>query len=207
MHGDGAHTRSQNKHPNSQIFGGALSVFFSKEQEHNPGGKIQWPLLPGVQGGAVFSKCKKYRPVLYRWSYETGPSALWIGMNPSTARADVDDPTIRWEWIYTQRWLNCTNYVKCNVFDYRATDPKDLLEVEPLSKENYRQISLHARTASHIICSWGKLHNSLRYSPEYVFSMLKRIGCDPMCLGMNSDGSPKHPLFLKRDVELTPYHG
>lgn len=28
---------------------------------------------------------------------------------------------------------------------------------------------------------------------------------DPWCLGNNMNGSPKHPLFIKTEVELQPY--
>ncbi len=62
---------------------------------HDPGGKIKTKLPPNVRGDAVFSPCGKYRCWLTRdWGPVNSPRVLWILMNPSTADAEHNDPTI-----------------------------------------------------------------------------------------------------------------
>ena len=70
---------------------------------HDPGGKVRLVLPDGMRAGATFcgpSNC--YRTLLWReWGDEGAPYALWIGMNPSTADATVDDRTVRREIGFT----------------------------------------------------------------------------------------------------------
>ena len=73
---------------------------------------------------------------------------LWIGLNPSTADASFDDPTIGREIGFSMSW-DCDAMVKCNIADYRATKPEALIapNVEPCSRINLpmiRDIAKHA---------------------------------------------------------------
>jgi hypothetical protein len=178
---------------------------------HDPGGKTRLHMLPGVSGDAEFSKCGRYRHWLVRdWRgggrrFSLDDSfALWIGMNPSTAEANIDDPTIRKEMVFTQREkLYC--YVKVNVMDFRSTSPDWLRSpgIVPCSDVNRGMIGLFADRAAKIIVCFGRLHRSLRQYGEAVLDDLKDK--ELWCLGTNNDGSPKHPLYLSNDTPLVPY--
>jgi len=177
---------------------------------HDPGGKTRLALLPGVTGDAEFSECGRFRYWLSReWGlrqFSDGrePYALFIGMNPSTAEANVDDPTIRREIALTHR-LGLERYIKTNVMDYRATSPKMLLApgVQPCSDANRPTIRRLAERAGTIIICHGRLHKKLRRYGELVLADLR--GRDLWCLGCNDDGSPKHPLYLAADTPLVRY--
>jgi len=53
-------------------------------------------VLPAVvESGAEFSECRKYRYALWRIWDKSKPLVMFIGLNPSTANENVDDPTIR----------------------------------------------------------------------------------------------------------------
>lgn len=52
---------------------------------------------------AILSVDRKYRYILSRTWDETKPTVVFIGLNPSTADEETDDPTIR----------KCINYAKC----------------------------------------------------------------------------------------------
>jgi hypothetical protein len=182
-------------------------------QPHDPGGKVRLNLELDVVGSALFSDCGRYRHLLLRrWvplarQSEREPFALWIGMNPSTADAKVDDPTVRREITFTRRLrLGC--YIKTNVMSYRATKPQDLLApgVEPCSPENLGFIRDAADEAEVIIAAWGSLHKKLQHYALSVESALRADGRDILCLGTTKHGNwPRHPLYVKGDTPLIPY--
>jgi len=170
---------------------------------HDPGGKTRLALQPGVIGAAEFSACGRYRYWLSRdWSGLAGtPFVLWIAMNPSTAESDVDDPTIRKEIGFTRR-EGFSRLVKANVMDFRSTSPAGLMSagIAPCSDRNRLEIQRLASDASLIIVAFGKLHKSLRRYGDRALNDLR--GRELWCLGKNSDGSPKHPLYLAADTPL-----
>jgi hypothetical protein len=174
---------------------------------HDPGGKVMLSLEPGVVGDAEFyGDNNQYRLWLSRWwGDQRGPFALWIGMNPSTAAKHVDDPTVRRECLYSRRHLQVNGYVKCNVADYRATKPSELLKVEPRSDRNLDTILRFAARADRIIVCYGALHKKLEHCASIVVGALEAAGCDLHCLGYTKDGAPRHPLYLRGDTELVPF--
>lgn len=78
-----------------------------------------------VNGGAHFSRCRRYRYALWRQWQAAGPMLMLIGLNPSTADAERNDPTIRrcigfaHDWGFGGVWV-------LNLFAWRATLPADL---------------------------------------------------------------------------------
>lgn len=174
---------------------------------HDPGGKTKRRLPAGMIGDAVFSPCGRYRHVLTRRWSPGNVYALWIGMNPSVAGPEINDPTLDWECAYTRDRLHVGGLVKVNVMNYRATNPKDLLgeEVDPCSIHNSGHILEQARHASIVIAAWGVIHPNLRHHAEYVRQILKHEGIDLWCVGLTKGGHPRHPLYVKRDVELVRY--
>jgi hypothetical protein len=174
-------------------------------QNHDPGGKRLFPLKTGVRGGAVISPCGRYRTLLWReWGEPDSPvSAVWVGLNPSTATGNVDDPTIRREIDFTYR-LGFRRYVKVNTMDYRSTDPKALRRagVLPCSSGNLATIRREAAKAGIIVLSCGKLVRHLHPYLESVVDALREDGHPLWALGLNRDGSPKHSLYVPASAVL-----
>lgn len=179
------------------------------EALHDPGGKVRIRIDSGTIGDAHFSDCGRYRVWLSRSFGTIGSgTALWIGMNPSTAAAEVDDPTVSRETRFTRRW-GMRNYLKTNVMDYRATHPRMLLEegIVPRSENNLPAIREFAAGADVIVLAFGALHPRLRRYGEDVVRTLKADGRRLSCLGLTKDGSPRHPLYLRGDSELITFPG
>lgn len=162
------------------------------------------PLSHEMTKGAILSDCGTYRYRLWRrWGF--GPRMLWVMLNPSTADADVDDPTIRRCMGFARR-EGCDAIDVINLYAYRATDPKELLTAPcPEGPEN-----LHHWTNALYgppkfkIAAWGAFAKKTRYDwRRATFETLANT--DFLCLGQTRDGSPKHPLYVKSDQELVPW--
>jgi len=179
---------------------------FDPDKLHDPGGKVRLALPDGVTGGATFSDCGRYRQSLSRdWAGPGQParSIMFLGMNPSTAGAEVSDPTCHREVGFAKRW-GFNRYLKGNMLDWRATSPKDIPHQLDLacSAANIPAIVAMADEAEIVVMAYGKLHK--RYQPviNAIFDAVIASGKPLHCLGVNKDGSAKHPLYLRRDTDL-----
>lgn len=176
---------------------------------HNPGGKVRLRLPDGVIGGATFSDCLRYRQALTRdWTPEgTAPRAvLFIGMNPSVADASVSDPTCHRELMFSRDW-GFTRYLKGNMLDWRATSPKDIPPDPALacSAANIPCLVEMAQEAELVVMAYGKLHARFNPVVRDVFAAITATGKPLQCLGVNKDGSAKHPLYLRKDTTLRDF--
>ena len=171
---------------------------------HDPGGKVRLDVCSQVHSTAQFSSCGRYRQLLTRCWDPGLASIMFIGMNPSTADQYVDDPTVRKECGFAARWGYGT-LIKCNVMDYRATHPRDLLTVTPQTPENLTVIAQQFDKVNVIVAVWGSLPSKLAGYAETVATLLAKFSGQVMCLGYNKDSSPKHPLYLKNTTTLQPY--
>ena len=166
----------------------------------------------------VFSRCRKYRFTLWRkfdsallgkplfddGNVSKDGYVQFIGLNPSTADETVDDPTIRRCIGYCRSW-GYSELCMTNIFPFRATDPKDMLaHDEPIEMaiENAKWIEMVAEKAAIIVCAWGA-NGSHKTRQNKVIKHLRDVRKFTLHhLGLNNDGSPKHPLYLKKT--LTP---
>src|SRR5689334_322706 len=82
-----------------------------------------------LERDAVISDCGRYRYLLRRAWDHTRPRCLLIMLNPSTADAEIDDPTIR-SCIRLAKENGYGSFEVVNIFSFRATDPKDLAKAE-----------------------------------------------------------------------------
>lgn len=176
---------------------------------HNPGGKVRLRLPDGVIGGATFSECGRYRQALTRdWTPEgqTPRTILFIGMNPSVAGAEVSDPTCHRELNFARDW-GYTRYLKGNMLDWRATSPKDIPHDSAVacSPANIPALEEMAADSETIVLAYGKLHQRFQPIVTDVLRAMADTGKPLVCLGLNKDGSAKHPLYLRKDTQLTAF--
>ena len=108
-----------------------------------------------LNSGAELSECGKYRYSLTRIWDETKPKVMFIMLNPSTADANNDDPTIRRCIGFAKSWGFGGLYV-CNLFGFRATNPKELLKVNnPFGDQNIWHTRKLSDEVDTIVCAWG----------------------------------------------------
>ncbi len=154
---------------------------------------------------AILSQRRIYRYALFReWSIDDG-FALFIGLNPSIADEQKDDPTIRRciqfakNWGYGGVWM-------VNLFAYRSTDPQVLFSVDdPIGPDNDWHLNLGGREAQCVIAAWGTKGN-FKGRDQKVMKMLNGAGVKVECLGITKEGFPRHPLYLSYDTDLVPYN-
>ena len=176
---------------------------------HDPGGKVRLRLPDDVIGGATFSDCGRYRQALTRdWTPEGAvPRAvLFVGMNPSVADAEASDPTCHRELMFARDW-GFTRYLKGNVLDWRATSPKDIPADPALacSAANIPVLVEMTQEAELVVMAYGKLHKRHHGTVAEVLRAIAAVGRPMKCLGLNQDGSAKHPLYLRKDTRLRDF--
>ena len=159
--------------------------------------------------GAVISDCKKYRYLLSRIWDDNKPWVLFIMLNPSTADAEKDDPTIRRCIGFAKDWGYGGIYV-VNLFSLRATNPKELLTAQFVigveNEEWFRKISALANL---VVCAWGNssIVRKLQKQFDHGWKPLSWIDKNkPLhCLGLSNNGTPKHPLYLPKNLKPMRY--
>ena len=177
---------------------------------HDPGGKVRLKLEADIVSAAAFSECRRWRWWLERrWDGQpigTPGFGVVIGMNPSTADLQADDPTVAGCVFRARYRWGLPALVMLNAFAYRATDKKRLLAVDdPVGAENDATITHYARSAALVVVAWGQPPKALVGRGVEVAALLREVGVAAMCFGVNGDGSPKHPLYQKRDAALVPF--
>lgn len=150
---------------------------------------------------AITSCCGLYRYRLERdlGGLLAGPTVAWIMVNPSTADADADDPTIR-KVIGFSRRLGAGRIVVGNLFAFRATDVRALRDArDPVGPCGGPHMRMIVRGADTVIVAWGagaKLPERLRHRWREVARVAEAHAIPLWCLGTAQDGHPLHPLTL-----------
>lgn len=165
---------------------------------------------------ATMSPDGKYRwDLTRRWAPgpPNGRYMAWVMLNPSTANHLVDDPTILRCIDFAKQWGFAGLFVY-NLMAVRMTDPKRLvLEADPIGDRNaeFLRRTQDLEQCSLVVAAWGA-HLAARNlfaargfpHSDAVVDVLSGIE-NLRCLGTNKDGSPKHPLYLRRDTPLQPW--
>lgn len=149
--------------------------------------------------GALLSDDGRYRYRLWRLWDDLAPVMTWVMLNPSTADADVDDPTIR-KCIGFAKAHHYGGIIVVNLFAWRATDPKELPTVaDPVGPDNDRHI-LWACTAPlllSVVAGWGSNKFAAKQRAGRVKMLIQsQARRDIKCFRRSESGHPWHPLYL-----------
>lgn len=183
--------------------------------------------LPNLSGGALISECATYRYDLWRdWHTPmerelnlarcearmggVAEFVLWVMLNPSTAAGLdstgnlINDPTLRRCIGFTQR-MGFRRLHLVNLYALRSSKPDALRKhVEPVGPDCDKWLRHHAERASAIVVGWGG------FDPQFLAPRVAQVrellsGKRLLCLNVNSDGSPQHPLFVPAHRDLVPW--
>lgn len=172
---------------------------------------------------AVTDATNEYRYVLGRmwndyffdrndWWNHDSPRPLWVfGMlNPSKARHDVDDPTMR-KCVGFARRGGAGGILIVNTMAYSETHPKLLVAAmrsgkDVVGQHNFAVLRWALSRPSVIglnIAAWGIIPPRLRSVTQASVNQFRMSR--PKCLGKNADGSPRHPLMLAYETKLEDF--
>lgn len=159
-----------------------------------------------THSGAVFSDDKFFRYALWRkWNlHAPGKFITFIGLNPSRANETFNDPTITRLINFAKDWGYDGMYM-ANLFAWRDPDPSFLKQFGVLNHFEFvgyhtdEWIQMMINDSQQVVFCWGNFDVKGRDK-----EVMKYIP-DAMCFGTNANGSPKHPLYLKKTTKLIEY--
>lgn len=155
------------------------------------------------RGGAVIDPTGRYRYRLWR-EIGDGPALVFVMLNPSTADATVDDPTIRKCVGFAKRWgFGRVDVV--NLFAWRATKPDELSRATaPVGAGNNGHILTTCQSAGRVLAAWGSTDFAsgiVRRRAREVTALLGDFGVPLWALKFSKDGNPWHPLYVPYGVD------
>jgi hypothetical protein len=151
--------------------------------------------MTGGTGRAVFNEARTHRYLLER-RWREGEPLTWLMLNPSTAGAFADDPTIRRCIRFAQR-DGYAGIKVVNLFALRATSPRELRKHPgPVGLCNDRMLREATRGAA-VVAAWGA-HRGAGDRGRVIAARLARTGLVLVCLGATKAGHPVHPLARGR---------
>ena len=168
----------------------------------------------------VWSPCRRYRYWLRRdlrdLHTKRGP-AVFVLHNPSTADEYRDDATVARCVRYARAW-GCCSLIVVNRYAIRGTDPAVVIkEQDPVGPLNDTAISFAAKNAADnggiVIAAWGSfggkpVHTAaMRARAGRVAQLVADAGATIHALALTADGQPRHPLYLRSNLEPFVWNG
>ena len=156
------------------------------------------------EAGAAFSRCRRWRYLLWRRWDASRPAANFLMLNPSTADERQLDPSCTRARVYAEKW-GFGALIVTNLFGWRATDPEEMKAArDPVGRGNDEAILQAAGEARLVVCAWGN-HGSHLERSGAVLALLAQKKVVLTFLRRNASGEPAHPLYLPGALHPLPW--
>lgn len=155
-------------------------------------------MFNGMARGARLSGCGSYRYTLWRMWDDSERTVAFVCLNPSTADAEIDDPTLRRCIGFAKSW-EFGSVIIVNLFAYRSTNPGVLVKIhDPVGPENPFWLTRAWTSCSLAIAAWDNRGELLGrdFAVRQIMPYMK-------CLAINKSGQPKHPLYVRGNIALS----
>jgi hypothetical protein len=156
--------------------------------------------------GAKLSEDGVFRYLLWRGTWQAtaaNGTCLFVMLNPSTADASKDDPTIRKCIAFADRW-GFLRIEVVNLYAFRSSSPKALKSAGyPVGPDNDREIAEAVKRARRVCLAWG--NNAQPERADVVTKLVAQARSErseTCALHLNADGSPAHPLYQRNDAQI-----
>ena len=157
---------------------------------------------------ADISTCRRYRYRLGR-KWGEGPTAVFVMLNPSTADAEQDDPTVR-RCIGFAKAFGCGQLQVVNIFAWRTTLPLELRGrlrsgEDIVGPENPAQLVAARAVGDPVIAAWGTNVEGLARENTLVREWIDTQraafeGVGAIALRLTKGGHPAHPCRLPNAI-------
>ena len=154
---------------------------------------------PEIGAEAEFGQGKKYRYALWRIWDLSKPRVMFVGLNPSRAVERKNDNTII-KVVKIARHNGFGGVYMMNIYPFITAYPSQLscnYESNIINNEWLEKV--YDRCAKVVYC-WGSFKQAQGRAEEVM-----KLFVNPMCLAINKDGAPKHPLYCLDETILIPY--
>jgi len=136
---------------------------------------------------------------------------ICFGINPSTARPGIADPTIRSVSRIAKR-NGYDGWIMLNIYPQRKTNPNEIDEAvnQKLLDENLFYINeiLQLYRPRELWAAWGNLITKRKFFKDClaeISNLVKLHKCKWIAFGkINKSGHPRHPLYLNTGANM--YH-
>lgn len=160
-----------------------------------------WP--DGTISKAWFDASRRLRYMLERdfrpnlVDRELAGAVTFVMLNPSTADALKNDPTVARCCDFAKRW-GFKRLIVVNLYALRSTDPRALLaDDDRVGEHNDRYIVRAAEQSDRVIAAWGANVTVKRDRRDIdVLQLLHGAGCDVHALRVTKHRYPSHPLYI-----------
>lgn len=159
-----------------------------------------------MKGAAIFSNNRHFRYVLMRRWADNPSFVNFVMLNPSTASATKNDPTIR-RCIGFAKRLGHTGILVTNLMARRAPKPKQLRHwSDVVGPKNDAYIRQAQAKSDLVIVAWGARGSQYPHRVDKTLQLLGFPFFEVLyCLGRCKNTHPRHPLRLPHDQPLEVY--
>ncbi|MFN6352757.1 MAG: DUF1643 domain-containing protein [Cyanobacteriota bacterium] len=166
-------------------------------------------------GAAHFSPCGRYRWWLLRPWCPDRSAIVFLGLNPSTANGNRDDPTLRRLRGLAARWGHGRLLV-LNLFSRVGSDPAQLRRCpQPVGEHTDAWLAtalgwLQAQPQHapgpppRVWVGWGH-QGGLHGRHRVMLDVLRCWGGEVVCVGVTREGYPRHPLYCRASQPPLPF--
>lgn len=165
--------------------------------------------------GAHMSQDGRYRWTLWRWWTGGTRPVCWVMLNPSTADATTNDPTIRKCMGFARRW-GYDGIVVVNLMAWRTPHPWELgLAIRQhgrglvIGAKSPLVVATEVLHSDCVAVAWGDAggDRDVRDAVEVAAADMRARAPETrfQCLGVTKAGNPRHPLRLPYSTPLEPW--
>lgn len=151
-----------------------------------------------MRKSASLSECGTYRWLLTRRWDDTLPILVVCMLNPSTADAERDDPTVLALIHFAKLW-GYGGITIVNLYAFRSPSPAVMKASSQRHSARNTKLLEHfvpaeALQAGRVLVAWGNDGDFEGWASWFANRMAEVHGLDLICLGRTSSGAPKHPM-------------
>jgi len=158
-----------------------------------------------MQCSALLCGCGRHRYRLSRCWDASLPIICFVMLNPSTADAFQDDPTIRRCIGFARAW-GYGGLQVVNLYSLRTPSPAELKKASQPNGPDHDALLLEAvAAAARAVVAWGNHGDRARVAA--VLPRLRAAAGPVLCLGQTKTGAPRHPLYVPAATQPVDYTG